>query len=113
MGTIDRRTSTTGTVPFRARARLKGWPCQSAVFSSRTAAKPWIAATESAIRQRRYFAIVEAKHHTLSEMLEHYERDVLPTKPRDARNQRQQLAWWKTELGVYQLLNIPPARIAE
>jgi hypothetical protein len=79
MGTIDRRTSTSGTVAFRARARLKGWPCQSAVFPTRTAAKRWIAATESAIREGRYFATAEAKHHTLSEMLERYERDVLPT----------------------------------
>jgi len=113
MGTIDRRTSTNGTVAFRARARLKGCPGQSAVFSSKTDAKRWIAATESALREGRYFATAEAKRHTLSEMLERYARDVLPTKPRNARNQQHQLTWWKTELGAYRLLDITPAKIAE
>jgi len=113
MGTIDRRISRSGTVSFRARARLKGFPPQTANFSRKTDAKKWIADTESAIRDSRYFATAEARRHTLSELLERYERDVLPTKPRNARNQLQQLKWWKTQLGAYRLVDVTPAKIAE
>ena len=47
-------------------------------------AKKWIADTESAIRDSRYFATAEAKRHTLADLIDRYERDVLPTKPRNA-----------------------------
>jgi hypothetical protein len=67
MGTIDRRVSNTGVISLRARVRLRGVPTQTASFSRKTDAKKWIADTEVAIRDGRYFATAEAKRHTLSD----------------------------------------------
>ena len=113
MGTIDRRISRSGIVRYRARARLKGFPPQTANFSRKTDAKKWIADTESAIRDSRYFATAEAKRHTLGDLIDRYERDVLPTKPRNARNQLQQLKWWTMQLGAYRLVDVTAPKIAE
>lgn len=114
MATIDARVSSDGkTKTYRVRTRLKGFPPQVATFARKTDATKWAASTESALREHRHFAMGGAKRHTLRELIERYQRDVLVHKPKNARNQRLQLDWWKAELGDYRLLDVTPARIGE
>jgi integrase len=113
MATIETRVTDTGEKSYRVKVRLKGYPAQSATFERLTDAKKWAAATETAIREGRHFKTAEAKKHTLSEMVDRYIKDVLPTKPKQAIKQAQQLDWWKDKIGAYALADITPAMIVQ
>ncbi len=114
MATITARTDTTGATSYRVEVRLKGYPAQRATFARKTDAKKWAVDTESAIRQGRHFGTVEAKRHTLTDLVDRYTRDVLPTKQETTqRAQRIQFDWWKRELGHLTLADLSPAVLAE
>jgi len=66
------------------------------------------------MREGRHFKTVEAKKHTLTEMIDRYLRDVLPTKSPSAQvNQRKHLTWWRAHIGVISLAEVTPAVIVE
>lgn len=113
MSTIERRTSPDGVISHRVKIRLKGHPVQTASFARLTDAKKWSQSTESAIREGRYFKSAEAKRHTLSDAIDRYASDVLPTKPKNQRSQLSQLEWWKARLGSYSLADVTSALISE
>jgi len=93
MATIEKRVSERGGNSYRAKIRLKGYPVQSASFERHTDAKKWVQQTESAIREGRHFKTTESKRHFLTELIDRYIGDVLPTK-KSAKDQEQQLGWW-------------------
>lgn len=114
MATIQARTGKDGSTTYRVMVRLKGHPAQTATFERKTDAKRWAAQTETAIREGRHFKTVEAKRHTLDDLLDRYERDVLPTKsPGTQGPQTAQIAWWRHKLGSYTLDAITPSLVAE
>ena len=100
MANIEERTAHDGTKTYRVKVRLKGFPTQTGTFHRRTDAKKWAQVTEAAMREGRHFKTVEAKKHTLTELVERYRREVLPTKSRSAQvNQGKQLTWWREHIG--------------
>jgi len=113
MAVIERRVGADGKIAFRARVRLKGHPPQTATFVRLTDARRWAQIEEAAIREGRHFKSVEAKKHTLGDLIDRYIRDVLPTKPKSQKQQKPQLIWWKEKLGHYLLWNVTPALLAE
>lgn len=113
MANIEKRVTDDGKVSFRVKVRIKGFPVQSATFERKTDANKWAQATESAIRENRHFKTSEAKRHTLAELIERYVKDVLPTKPKNARDQLRQFEWWKSEIGSYALADVTPSLIAQ
>ncbi len=113
MANIEKRTAKDGRISYRVLVRLKGIPTQAATFERKSDAAKWAQDTESAIRNGRHFKTSEAKRHTLTEMLERYARDVLPTKPRTAPFQLRQLNWWKAEIGSYALADVTPSLIGQ
>ena len=113
MANIQRRTSKSGKVSYRALIRLKGHPSESATFERLTDARKWIQSTESAIREGRYFKSSESRKHTLADLVERYKTHILPTKPKSAYEQRYQLDWWANQLGSYSLADITPAVLAD
>ncbi len=114
MANIEERTAQDGTKTYRVKVRLKGFPTQTGTFQRRTDAKKWAQATEAAMREGRHFKTVEAKKHTLTEMIDRYLRDVLPTKSPSAQvNQRKHLTWWREHIGVMSLADVTPAVIVE
>src|SRR5215475_4962804 len=82
MASIDKRLSWDGKIVYRARVRLKGHPPQVAQFPKLADARRWGEQTEAAIREGRYFPKVEAQRHTVKEMTERYQHEVLPLKRR-------------------------------
>jgi integrase len=112
MASIESRITDDGKKAYRVKIRLKGYPPQSATFERLTDARRWAQATETAIREGRHFKTVEAKRHTLADLVERYIRDVLPRK-RDGKRQATQLAWWSEQIGVRRLADITPSLIAE
>lgn len=113
MANFETRETQDGKTSYRVKIRLKGYPPQTATFQRLTDAKKWAAATESAIREGRHFKTAEAKKHTLADLVDRYIKDVLPTKPKQAERQQQQLEWWKAEIGAYTLADISPAVIGQ
>ncbi len=113
MASIEKRVTDDGKSSYRVKIRLKGFPVQSATFERLTDAKKWAQSTEAAIKEGRHFKTSEAKRRTLGELIDRYIRDVLPSKPKNARNQLQQFVWWREQIGTYALADITPALIAE
>lgn len=98
---------------YRVKVRLKGHPPQSATFKRLSDAKRWAQTTEAAIREGRYFKSMEAKKHTLGDLIDRYIRDVLPLKPRSKMKQESQLKWWRGQIGSYLLCDVSSALIVE
>ena len=116
MAVIEKRTTGDNKTSYRVKVRLKGYPPQTATFDRITDAKKWAQDTESAIREGRHFKTSQAKRHTLAQLIDRYINDVLPKKTKNQRTQqiqKQQLLWWKAEIGSYLLSDITPALIAE
>lgn len=114
MANIQRRTTREGKTTFRVQVRLRGHPQQTASFTRLTDARKWAAATESAIREGRHFKIAEAKRKTLADVIDRYERDILPRKKAGtATEYSRALAWWRAEIGAYALADVTPALIVE
>ena len=112
MATIEWRLSKASGNSYRAKIRLKGYPVQSASFERLTDARKWVQQTESAIREGRHFKTTESKRHTLAELIDRYVRDVSPAK-KSAKDQVQQLGWWKAAIGSYALSDVSPSLLAE
>lgn len=113
MASFEKRTNENGKITHRVKVRLKGYPTQTATFNRLTDAKKWAASTESAIREGRHFKTVEAKKHSLTDLVDRYIKDVLPTKPKSQAKQTMQLTWWKGQIGDYLLADITPALIVQ
>lgn len=113
MADITKRITKDGTTSYRVRIRLKGFPIQTATFTTKSRAKLWAQQTEAAMREGRHFKYAESKKHTLGDLIDRYIREVLPKKPKSQNKQTAQLNWWKQQLGKYLLADITPARIVE
>ncbi len=113
MAYIETRKDSDGKTRYRVQVRLKGFPPQNATFERKTDAAKWAQQTEAAIREGRHFKTIEAKRHTVAEMIDRYIKSVLPTKRSQKENQKPQLEWWKKQIGVYTLADTTPAMIAE
>ena len=113
MATIQERKNKNDDISYRVQVRLKGFPTQTASFQRKTDARKWAAQTESAIREGRHFKTTEAKRHTLNDLIQRYIKHVLPTKPKSAKKQSRQLAWWNEQMGSYALCDVTPVLIAE
>lgn len=113
MATIEPRRSDDGTQTYRVKVRLKGHPQVHATFSRKTDATRWATATEAAIREGRYFRTAEARRHTLADLIDRYDRDVLAHAPKNARNTRRNLHWWRARIGAYSLADVTPAVLVE
>jgi len=113
MAMIEKRYSKTGIPSYRVLIRLKGCPTQTATFKRITDAKRWEQQNEAAIKEGRHFKTAESKEHTLAELIDRYIKDVLPTKPKQAKHQEQQLCWWKSKLGDYALADVTTALIVQ
>jgi len=113
MATIETRSTKNGATRYRAVIRKKGYPIQRATFTRLTDARKWARQTESAIEEGRHFKTSEAKKRTLGEAIDRYVADVMPQKPRSAKQQTRQLEWWKGRIGRHSLADVTPALIVE
>jgi hypothetical protein len=114
MATIVQRPSKNGQTSYRVQVRRKGAPPQSASFQTLAEARKWAKICEGAVLEGRHFPSTAAKRHTISDLIDRYISDVLPSKrPSTAYNQRYQLRWWKAQLGQYALADVTPALLVE
>ena len=112
MATIEKRQNGDGTVTFRVKVRLRGHPAQNASFSRLTDAKRWATQTEAAMREGRHFKTVEARRHTVSELIDRYDKDIVSGKVGRTKGVYPPiLMWWREEIGFKTLADITPALI--
>ncbi len=106
MAYIQERKDKSGKSHYRVQVRKKGFPLQSATFTRKTDAKNWAQSVEAAIEERRYRNVSQAKRRTVAELIDRYIEDVLPRKPKSIRAQKQQLLWWRSQLGKFTLSDL-------
>ncbi|HEY4375048.1 MAG TPA: site-specific integrase [Burkholderiales bacterium] len=111
MATIRKRIGKAGDISYHVQVRISGHPPLSASFERKTDATRWGAERESEIRNGRHFPADNNNKHTAGDMIDRYLRDVVPTKPKAARDLNSQLAWWKKEIGSYALRSLSPVVI--
>lgn len=83
---IYERIGKDGKKSYQVIVRLRPHPPQSDSFERLTDARKWQENTKAAIREGRYFKTVEAKKHTLGDLVDRYIREELPKKPKSLRN---------------------------
>lgn len=113
MATIETRRNEDGSIGYRAKVRLKGFPSESATFERKTDAKEWAKQTEASMRQGRHFKTAEAKKHTVGDLIDRYLRELEIKNPKRFTDVKTLLGWWKGEIGVYLLSDMSRALIIE
>jgi integrase len=114
MATIEQRQGPEGKLVYRVRVRRKGTPTQTATFPKLADAKRWAQMTEGRVLEGRHFPSTKPTHHTVSETIERYVREILPHKSANTRyNQRYQLQWWAKQLGPYVLSDLTPTLLTQ
>src|SRR5207247_1425448 len=94
MATINSHKAKDGSVSYRVRIQRKGCKTQTATFPSLREARKWGTMVEGEIIAGRHFPERTKRQYTLAELLERYEREILPTlAPSTQRTQRQRLAF--------------------
>lgn len=112
MASITKYEGKKGTT-YKVTVRLRGYPTQTETFKRLTDAKRWAQDTESSIRDGRHFKTIEAKKHTVAEMIDRYIKHEIPQKPKSSRVYLQQLIWWKDRIGSYTLDAVTAPLIVE
>jgi len=106
MATIQKRKNKNGTTSYRVMIRPgDGLPTQHKTFPTYQEAKDWSIQEEAKRRQGLYFPDKLKQKHTLSELIERYTQDILPSI-KSAEDVLRHLNWWKSKLGKYRLHHI-------
>lgn len=113
MATIQKRTRKTGKTTFTATIRIKGYKPLSATFDRATDAKTWIQENESKMRKGKHIKEIEARKHTVAELIDRYLEHEVEYRKSDKEKFKMHLAWWKENIGFYILSDITPAILAE
>ena len=76
MAWIQTRPKKNGKKTFTVTIRLKGLPTQTATFDRLTDARNWSNSMESAFKEGRLSSSIEAKRHTLTEVIDRFLLDL-------------------------------------
>jgi len=112
MASISKYEGKKGTT-YKATIRIKGYPTQTESFKRKTDAVKWANETETAIHNGKHFQTLEAKKHTVGDMIDRYIKYELHKKPKSADLQKPQLEWWKDEIGIRSMADVTPSLIVE
>jgi integrase len=108
MATFAKRTNG----HWQAKIRRKGVTL-SKIFRLKAEAQKWATATEAAIDAGTYNAAPDAPALSFGELVNRYERDILPTlAPSEQRKRPGQLALWRERFAGRAAASITPADIA-
>lgn len=116
MAHIEKRTSASGKVTYRAKVTVKGYPAKTASFATKADARDWAISLETDMRLGRYGQDLLARKYTVRDMIERYLKAVLPRKTDNQGTidgQRRQLEWWAARLNNSKLIQLTPYLITE
>ena len=112
MAWIQTRPKKNGKKTFTVTIRLKGLPTQTATFDRLTDARNWSNSMESAFKEGRLSSSIEAKRHTLTEVIDRFLLDP-SIKNKTKETYRPWLIWWKNEIGDLKLIDVTPSKISK
>ena len=111
MATINVYQAQDGSKTYRVRIRRRGEQSQTATFSNLKDAKRWATMIEGQIIEGRHFPNKKTPH-TLNELLDRYERDIMPKKTEETqRTHGYVITFWRERLGQKLLTDITKADI--
>ena len=96
---------------WQVRIRKKGMPAQFKTFKTKAAAERWARQVEADMDKGVFVSTSAAENTTLSEVIDRYIKEILPTK----KSQRQVISQCKTikrELGDFSLTALTPSILA-
>ncbi len=112
MASIRERHLADGTKTYQVQLRLRGKKPIAATFRRKTDAIKWIQQTESAIREGRFFPSAYSKRKTVSEMIDRFLYEELPSRPKFRHEYKSQLNFWRKELGHLRLSDVTQFEIS-
>lgn len=113
MATIQKRKKSDGTYSYRVMVRQNdGFPPSYKTLPTKEEAKDWARDEEMRRRQGLHHSYRANERKTMAELIDRYLTIVLPTKPKNAKDTRRQLNWWKEEIGKYAVQNVTADLIA-
>jgi integrase len=112
MATIRKYRRRDGRMTYNAQVRMTGHPPQTATFRLKADAERWAEKIENAIRDGKHIDVIEARRHSVAELIDRYMLDELP-RMRTAYDRRLQLEWWKERIGDRSLAQVTPALLVE
>ena len=114
MAYIREAKKNNGQKVYYARVRVKGYKEISATFDRLTDARIWANRIESDMKTGKYIDISESIKHTLGDLIDKYLKEKLSQRRKAEQiTFKNQLLWWKSEIGDIMLKEITPKLIAE
>ncbi len=102
---IEKRVSPNGSISYRVKVRVKGYPPETATFKRKTDAEHWRNRTIADIRENKHFPAAKAKKHTVSELIDKYLEHLKVKNPHRYSDVKPLLNWWKEHLKGMVLAN--------
>lgn len=103
MASIRERIDADGKKTHQAQVRVKGYPPQTRTFATKTDAKRWGHQTEVDIRSGMYIRQSQSTTRTVADLLDEYEKTVVPTKKQINDTGKATFNYWRKHLGSYAL----------
>jgi integrase len=113
MANIQERTTQSGEVRFRVQVRIKGKPSITKTFKRKTDAKRWAQEKEHEVQTGLYFRNSESEKHLLSDAIDRYIRDVIPTIPKSGSDRERHLLVWKKRIGGIRLSDVTTPLVSQ
>jgi len=109
MGYAEKRITKDGKIRYRMHVNLKGHPHATATFGKMSEGKIWVERVQAEMRSNKYFKKPEAEKRYLYQLIDRYIDEIMPTKPKSAPNQVQQLKEIRQEIGHLRVSDVTPA----
>lgn len=113
MADIQKRTKRNGKISYTARIRVRGYKTMTASFERLTDARSWANEHEAQMKRGKRIKDVEARKHTLAELIERYIEHELPKRKSDHQKFEMHLNWWKDKIGAYLLSDITSSLLSQ
>jgi integrase len=112
MPTIRKRTGANGDTSYHVQVRKRGYPTQTKSFSKLADAERWATIVEAEMERGVFVSRSEAESTLVSQALDRYEKEILPTK-RGAASDKSRIKTLKEEFGNYRLASLTSTQIAK
>jgi integrase len=101
-----------GDRQWHVQIRKAGYPVQTKTFTTRSDAEKWGTIIESEMERGVFVSRTEAEGTSLSDIIDRYRREVLPSK-RGAASDESRLKTLEANFGVYRLASITSTAVAK
>lgn len=108
MATLRKR----GPYQWEAQIRRRGYPATSKTFETKAEAESWAAMIESEMSRGVWVSRTEAESTTLRELIDRYEKEIVPGKKGQAQERSILSIWRESELAVRTVAGVRSADVA-